>query len=116
MLTTISKRIQSRLSRLGVKVALGEVKTQCEQMISDIENPGEQELLAIQEYFMSTASQLTVTTDVDNVGITVPKRENCTLRLKRLQDNDFRTKINWLANTCIISNWKIAYPHSLGAE
>ena len=50
------------------------------------------------------------------MGITVPKRENCTLRLKRLQDNDFRTKINWLANTCIISNWKIAYPHSLGAE
>jgi DNA-directed RNA polymerase specialized sigma54-like protein len=38
------------------------------------------------------------------IGITVPKRENCTLRLKRLQDNDFRTKINWLANTCIISN------------
>jgi hypothetical protein len=63
MLTTIAKRIQSRLSRLGVKASLGDIKSQCEK-ISDLENPTEAELLAIQEYFMSTANQLTVVDDV----------------------------------------------------
>jgi len=68
MLTTVAKRIQSRLSRTGVKVTLGDVKSQCEQVISDIENPTEVELLAVQDYFMSNASQLTViNNDVDNV-------------------------------------------------
>ena len=67
MLTTIAKRIQSRLSRLGVKVSLGDIKGQCEQMISDLENPTEEEILAIQEYFMTTANQLTVVDDVDTV-------------------------------------------------
>ncbi|MFM6879148.1 MAG: hypothetical protein ACKPKK_00515, partial [Dolichospermum sp.] len=60
MLTTIAKRIQSRLSRQGVKVSLGEVKSQCELTINDIDNPSEIELLAVQEYFMSAATSLTV--------------------------------------------------------
>ncbi|MFM6001824.1 MAG: hypothetical protein ACKPA7_00750 [Sphaerospermopsis kisseleviana] len=72
MLTTIAKRIQSRLSRSGIKAALGDIKAQCELMIADIENPTELELIAVQEYFMSNASQLTVineeTTDVDNAN------------------------------------------------
>jgi hypothetical protein len=67
MLTTIAKRIQSRLTRSGVKVSLGDIKTQCEQMISDIENPTENELLAVQEYFLATANQLVVIPDVDSV-------------------------------------------------
>lgn len=68
MLTTVAKKVQSRLSRKGVKVVLGDVKTQCELMITDIENPTEVELLAVQEYFMSNASQLTViNNDVDTV-------------------------------------------------
>ncbi|MFN7286037.1 MAG: hypothetical protein ACK5UF_22190, partial [Dolichospermum sp.] len=68
MLTTVAKKVQSRLSRKGVKVVLGDVKTQCELMIADIENPTEVELLAVQEYFMNNASQLTViNNDVDTV-------------------------------------------------
>lgn len=63
MLTTIAKRIQSRLSRLGVKVSLSEIKTQCEETIKDIETPTEEELLAVQEYFLATATQLTVIND-----------------------------------------------------
>jgi hypothetical protein len=57
-----------KFSRKGVKVVLGDVKTQCELMIADIENPTEVELLAVQEYFMNNASQLTViNNDVDTV-------------------------------------------------
>jgi hypothetical protein len=67
MLTTIAKRIQSRLSRSGVKVSLSEIKVQCEEAIKDIKNPTEEELLAVQEYFMSTANQLVVIPDVDSV-------------------------------------------------
>ena len=60
MLTTIAKRIQSRLSRTGVKVGLGDIKTQCQSIISDIDNPTEIELLAVQEYFTSNATELVV--------------------------------------------------------
>ena len=68
MLTTIAKRIQSRLSRSGVKVALGEIKEQCEKLIVDIKNPTEEDLLAVQEYFLESATQLTVINDdVDTV-------------------------------------------------
>ncbi len=69
MLTTIAKRIQSRLSRSGVKVTLGDIKEQCDRMISDINNPTENELLAVQEYFMSNATTLAVIpNDVDIVN------------------------------------------------
>ena len=75
MLTTIAKRIQSRLSRLGVKASLGDIKEQCIRSFLDIENPSEEEILVVQEYFLSTASQLTVVnetveelyTEVDDV-------------------------------------------------
>jgi hypothetical protein len=69
MLATVAKKVQSRLTRKGVKVVLGDIKTQCELMISDIENPTEVELLAVQDYFMSNATQLTViTNDIDIVN------------------------------------------------
>ena len=64
MLTTIAKRVQTRLSKQGVKVALSDIRPVVEQSIKDIENPTEQEVLSVVEYFMSTASQLTVTTDL----------------------------------------------------
>ena len=71
MLTTISKRIQSRLNRAGVKVALGEIKEQCEKLIVDIENPTEQELLDVQMMFYNNSNELAViddvTADVDSV-------------------------------------------------
>ncbi|MFM6724036.1 MAG: hypothetical protein ACKPJF_06245 [Dolichospermum sp.] len=67
MLTTIAKRIQSRLSRSGVKVTLAEIKEQCDRLISDINNPSETELLVIQEYFMSAATSLIVVDDTSDV-------------------------------------------------
>jgi hypothetical protein len=44
-------------------VTLSEIKTQCEETIKDINNPSEVELLAVQEYFLATATQLTVIND-----------------------------------------------------
>ncbi|MFM6845719.1 MAG: hypothetical protein ACKPKS_18340, partial [Dolichospermum sp.] len=75
MLTTIAKRIQSRLSRQGVKVSLGEVKSQCELMINDIDNPSEIELIAVQEYFIDNASQLVVIDDISNDGVIATPNE-----------------------------------------
>ncbi|MFM5941415.1 MAG: hypothetical protein ACKOQ2_13450, partial [Dolichospermum sp.] len=65
MLSTIAKRIQSRLSRQGVKISLGDVKSQCELMINDIDNPSEIELIAGQEYFIDNASQLVIIDSID---------------------------------------------------
>ncbi|MFM6251111.1 MAG: hypothetical protein ACKPEQ_18525, partial [Dolichospermum sp.] len=78
MLTTIAKRIQSRLSRQGVKVSLGEVKSQCELMINDIDNPSEIELIAVQEYFIDNASQLVVIDDISNDGVIATPNETIT--------------------------------------
>ncbi|MFM5887531.1 MAG: hypothetical protein ACKOQS_04455 [Dolichospermum sp.] len=75
MLTTIAKRIQSRLSRQGVKVSLGDVKSQCELMINDIDNPSEIELIAVQEYFIDNASQLVVIDDISNDGVIATPNE-----------------------------------------
>ncbi|MFM6203755.1 MAG: hypothetical protein ACKPE1_32280, partial [Dolichospermum sp.] len=70
-----AKRIQSRLSRQGVKVSLGEVKSQCELMINDIDNPSEIELIAVQEYFINNASQLVVIDDISNDGVIATPNE-----------------------------------------
>jgi len=59
-LTTIAKRIQSRLSRAGVKVSLSDIKTQCELIITDTDNPTEDQLIDVQNYFMNNATTLTV--------------------------------------------------------
>ncbi|MFM6530203.1 MAG: hypothetical protein ACKPHW_05430 [Microcystis panniformis] len=75
MLTTIAKRIQSRLSRQGVKISLGDVKSQCELMINDIDNPTENELLTVQEYFINNASQLVVIDDISNDGVIATPNE-----------------------------------------
>lgn len=68
MLTTIAKRVQTRLSKQGVKVSLGDIRPVVEQSIKDIENPTEQEVLSVVEYFMTTANQLTVVDNVDRVN------------------------------------------------
>ena len=63
MLTTIAKRIQTRLSKQGVKVSLSDIRPVVNQSIKDIENPTEQEVLSVVEYFLSSATSLTVTTE-----------------------------------------------------
>lgn len=95
MLTTVAKKVQSRLSRKGVKVVLGDVKTQCELMIADIENPTEVELLAVQDYFMNNATQLTViATDVDTVDSV-----DTTINTAPIQDIDSQEETAIAPNT-----------------
>ena len=60
MKTTIAKRIQSRLSRKGVKVSLGEIKPIYDQLVADDENPTNEEQAAIFDHFMNAATQLSV--------------------------------------------------------
>ncbi|MFM6673222.1 MAG: hypothetical protein ACKPJO_24330 [Dolichospermum sp.] len=63
MLSTIAKRIQSRLSRQGVKMSLAEIKEQCDRLISDIDNATETDILNVTEYFINNATKLTVVSD-----------------------------------------------------
>ncbi|MFM6607020.1 MAG: hypothetical protein ACKPH9_13105 [Dolichospermum sp.] len=63
MLSTIAKRIQSRLSRQGVKVSLAEIKEQCDRLIADIDNATETDILNVTEYFINNATKLTVVSD-----------------------------------------------------
>jgi hypothetical protein len=63
MLNTIAKRIQSRLTRQGVKVALGEIKEQCDRLIPDIDNATETDILNVTEYFIDNATKLAVVSD-----------------------------------------------------
>jgi hypothetical protein len=64
MLTTIAKRVQTRLSKQGVKITLGEIRPVVEQMINDIDNPTDQEVLSVVAHFLSTATKLAVVDDV----------------------------------------------------
>jgi uncharacterized protein YukE len=70
MLTTIAKRIQSSLSRKGVKASLGEIKKECDRLITDINNATDEEVLTVTQFFLDNATQLTVITeDIEAVGV-----------------------------------------------
>lgn len=77
MLTTIAKRVQSRLSRQGIKVTLSEVKEQCSHLIVDIDNPTDEELTKVVEYFIFAASQLSVV-DEESAPVVVTTEEAVT--------------------------------------
>ncbi len=69
MLTTVAKRIQTKLSRKGIKQPLGVIKDYLKTNVGNIENITDSEELATTEYFLSSANQLTViTNDVDIVN------------------------------------------------
>lgn len=60
MLTKIAKRIQSRLSRKGLKVESKDIRTYLENSVSNVNNITDQETNQATDYFMSTATKLTV--------------------------------------------------------
>jgi len=60
MLNTIAKRVQTRLSKQGVKVSLPDIRPVVEQMINDINNPTDQEVLSVVDHFLYNATKLTV--------------------------------------------------------
>jgi hypothetical protein len=67
MLTTVAKRIQTKLSRKGIKQPLGVIKDYLKANVGNIENITDVEVNATTEYFLSSANQLTVIGEnVDN--------------------------------------------------
>ncbi|MFM7408858.1 MAG: hypothetical protein ACKO3K_19925 [Cuspidothrix sp.] len=60
MLTIVAKRVQSRLSRKGLKVELKDIRTYLENTVSDVNKITKQETNQATDYFMSTATKLTV--------------------------------------------------------
>ncbi|AFZ61322.1 hypothetical protein H6G54_21180 [Anabaena cylindrica FACHB-243] len=60
MLTIVAKRVQSRLSRKGLKVELKDVKTYLQNNVSNVNNITDRETNKATDYFMSTATKLTV--------------------------------------------------------
>jgi hypothetical protein len=72
MLNKIATRIQTRLSRKGLKVVLGNIKDYLKANVIDIENITKEEENNVTEYFLASASQLSVvddltTEDINNV-------------------------------------------------
>jgi uncharacterized protein YukE len=60
MATTIAKRIQSRLSRQGIKVSLGDIRPVFYDIVVDADNPTDEEVDAIFQHFMDASTQLAV--------------------------------------------------------
>ena len=58
MVNKIATRIQSRLSRKGIKITLGDIKTVYSQMVADDQNPTDAEVDQVTEYFISQSSKL----------------------------------------------------------
>lgn len=63
MLTEVAKRIQSRLSRKGLKIALGEIKDYLRTNAANTENITKEEETNATEYFLSNATTLTVVSE-----------------------------------------------------
>lgn len=67
-LNDVAKRIQTRLSKVGVKVALPDIRPVVESMVTDFVNPSSEEVNNVIDYFMNNATQLTVISDdVDGI-------------------------------------------------
>lgn len=60
MLTIVAKRVQSRLSRKGLKVELKDIRTHLENTVSNVNKITKQETNQATDYFISTATKLTV--------------------------------------------------------
>jgi hypothetical protein len=72
MINSIAKKIQTRLSRQGLKVALGEIKDYLSANLN-ADNLTEQDAIACQEYFINSATKLTVIEDnMETVDIVNP--------------------------------------------
>lgn len=69
MIDTISKRIQSRLTRKGISVSLSEIREQVNILIPDLENITDDDLNNVISYFMSQKSALATTNNPDIIEI-----------------------------------------------
>ncbi|MFM7408342.1 MAG: DUF2226 domain-containing protein [Cuspidothrix sp.] len=60
MLTTVAKRVQSRLSRKEVKIELKDIRNYLENNVLDVNNITSEEINQAADYFMSTTTKLTI--------------------------------------------------------
>lgn len=75
-LTTVAKRIQTRLSKQGIKASLGDIKPMCESMIADINNPLPDEMdLVIQHFVDNFVDTNTAITNVSSSQILESEQE-----------------------------------------
>ena len=63
LLNAVATRIQTRLSRKGLKVTLGEIKDYLKVNVSDVETISDSDVNIATDYFMNNATSLTV---IDN--------------------------------------------------
>ena len=63
-MTTYTKRIQSRLSRFGIKKSLLEIREVYAEVVADIENPTEEEIAAVVESFLSSKQEPVSETEI----------------------------------------------------
>ncbi|QLE59932.1 hypothetical protein [Nostoc sp. TCL26-01] len=75
MITTIAKRIQSRLSRQGVKVSLGEIRPIYKELVKDTNKPTDEEISAIVEHFTNNATKLSVISEELEIDTTATTEE-----------------------------------------
>jgi hypothetical protein len=81
MVNKIATRIQSRLSRKGIKITLGDIKNAYSQMVADDQNPTDEEVDAVTDYFIAQSSKLAaIATEVEEEELTsfVPDHEEST--------------------------------------
>lgn len=69
MLDTISKRIQSRLTRKGLSVSLPEIREQVNKLIPDLDNLTDSDLNNVINHFMNQQSALTTTDDSNIIEV-----------------------------------------------
>lgn len=80
MVTTVAKRIQSRLFRQGLKIALREIKSIYSQKVADANNPTEIEIDSIYEHFISLPVKTETTT------IATPQSPQSSIELQHNQE------------------------------
>ncbi|WP_242032426.1 hypothetical protein [Aphanizomenon flos-aquae] len=80
MLTAVAKRVQSSLKRKGVVATSGEIKDYLKANVGNIENITKEEENNVTEYFLSTATKLTVISD----DVTTEHKQTATAAKNRL--------------------------------
>ena len=106
-MTTYTKRIQSRLNRMGIKKSLAEIREAYTSIVNDKDNPTEAELSAVVESFMAsitaietteTASELTTIQSDDEQS---PQSEEVTNNLIQPVSDSPQVKLD---GTTVVAN------------
>jgi hypothetical protein len=112
MLNKVATRIQSRLSRKGLKVVLGEIKDQCIKTFQNIENPTKIEINAVTDYFINNATKLTVITeDIEAVTTNEAANEAATEQETLTNNNSDELEPETTTNPSTIEELEEFYTH-----